>query len=82
MVSQKASLKTLILGSILSCLFLLGQPTLTEAGCGCDKPPPEPAAVRPQATYAGTEVTLFHSDLQSGQDYTGPPRIWSLAPWE
>jgi hypothetical protein len=70
MVPKRAFLRTLTLASALTCLFLPGQPTLTQAGCGCDKPPPVLAEIRPNATYAETEVTLFHPDLQSGQDYT------------
>ena len=40
-----------------------------QAGCGCTKAPPAPAAVRPHATYAGTEVAVFDSSLQVGQNY-------------
>ena len=40
-----------------------------HAGCGCDKPPPALAEVRPNVTYAGMPVTLFHASLQSGQSY-------------
>jgi hypothetical protein len=65
MFSKKAALLPLVMG-----LFLLGQPTLTQAGCGCDKPPPAPAAVRPEATYAGTEVSLFHPSFLPGLSYT------------
>src|SRR5437868_4506252 len=29
------------------------------AGCGCDKPPPPPAQVRPNAAYAGVPISVF-----------------------
>ena len=40
-----------------------------QAGCGCTKPPPELATVRPNATYAGTDITVFHPDFKSGKKY-------------
>ncbi len=39
------------------------------AGCGCEKPPPLPAAVRPHATYSGAQVALFHPALVEGGSY-------------
>ena len=61
--------KQIVLVSLMtSCLFAAPQPA--QAGCGCTKPPPELASVRPNATYAGTELTLFHASLQDGQDYS------------
>lgn len=51
-------------------LFFLNSSLPAHAGCGCEKPPPAPAAVRPHATYAGMPVTLFHSGLVTGQSYT------------
>jgi hypothetical protein len=44
--------------------------TPAEAGCGCQKAPPELASVRPNATYPGSEVTVFGPALQSGQSYS------------
>lgn len=55
---------------ILSSLFLFGWPVITHAGCGCDKPPPPPAAIRPSVTYSGTPVTFFGANLQPRQTYT------------
>jgi hypothetical protein len=40
-----------------------------SAGCGCEKPPPVPAEIRPRATYAGAPVTLFAPALQEGRSY-------------
>jgi hypothetical protein len=54
---------------VIGALFFT-YPTLAQAGCGCDKPPPAAAAVRPNVTYAGSDVTLFHSAFQPGQTYT------------
>ena len=45
-------------------------PRPAGAGCGCDKPPPPPAQVRPNVTYAGSEVMLFASGLVQGTPYT------------
>lgn len=44
-------------------------PRTADAGCGCDKPPPVVASVRPHATYAGTDVVLFHPDFQPREKY-------------
>src|SRR5437867_2005000 len=40
-----------------------------HAGCGCQKPPPELASVRPNATYAGAKVALFSPSFSVGQTY-------------
>jgi hypothetical protein len=48
--------------------LLLSAPS-AQAGCGCEKPPPAAASVRPNATYAGQPVTLFHSSFQPGVTY-------------
>lgn len=40
-----------------------------DAGCGCDKPPPPPAVVRPAFASPGGAITLFSSELRSGEDY-------------
>lgn len=46
-----------------------GQPAPVSAGCGCQKTPPAPAVIFPNATYSGAPVTLIHSSLQDGQSY-------------
>ncbi|HEY8514878.1 MAG TPA: hypothetical protein VIS07_05125 [Candidatus Binatia bacterium] len=38
-----------------------------DAGCGCDKPPPEPAQVRPSFASLGQTVTLFGPDIKGGK---------------
>jgi hypothetical protein len=49
--------------------LLITYPTLLQAGCGCEKPPPSASSVRPAVTYGGMPVTLFHSSLVAGQTY-------------
>jgi hypothetical protein len=61
--------RTLALISFLSGLLLLGPPTHSQAGCGCDKPPPAPAAVIPNFAPGGTQVTFFYDGLQLGQQW-------------
>jgi hypothetical protein len=64
------SLSHFVLAAALTCAALFVAPPPVQAGCGCTKPAPAPAAVRPNATYAGTPVTLFHSSLVAGGSYT------------
>lgn len=40
-----------------------------EAGCGCDKPPPPRAAVRPFVASADQSVTVFDAALDDGKRY-------------
>src|SRR5262245_7378623 len=56
------------LAAIVVGLLAFTSPT-AQAGCGCSKAPPLPAAIRPEATYAGTPVTLFGSGITVGQLY-------------
>lgn len=58
----------LCLGVVVSML-LLGTPS-AHAGCGCSKPAPPPAAVRPNVTYGGMPVSLFGTGITTGQLYT------------
>lgn len=55
--------------TVLSFLVMGVVSTPAYAGCGCEKPAPAVAPVRPHATYAGTDVTLFHPGLQVGVTY-------------
>ena len=41
-----------------------------DAGCGCDKPPPLPATVRPSAAYPGAPISVIDPALQVGKTYT------------
>src|SRR5689334_18786957 len=59
------------LAPILLAALLLGSPPRSaEAGCGCDKPPPSLAAIRPNVTWAGEPVSLFSSTFTVGTAYT------------
>jgi hypothetical protein len=53
---------------VLVSTILFGTPE-ARAGCGCTKPAPPPAAVRPNVTYGGLPVTLFHASLAPGASY-------------
>jgi hypothetical protein len=49
---------------------LASAPLPAQAGCGCDKPPPEPAAVIPNAAFSGMKITLFSPAFVLGQQWT------------
>ena len=44
-------------------------PQLAIAGCGCDKPPPLPAAVIPRVAFPGMSVTFFDPSFVVGQQW-------------
>lgn len=44
-------------------------PKLAIAGCGCDKPPPLPAAVIPRVAFPGMSVTFFDPSFVVGQQW-------------
>jgi hypothetical protein len=50
-------------------LAVLGTAGAVEAGCGCQKPPPPRAAIRPFAGYVDQAITLFDDRLAAGQAY-------------
>jgi len=58
----------LLLG--LLALWLGAAAAPAQAGCGCAKPPPLLAQVRPNVAYAGTPVTLFSPNFRDNQAYT------------
>lgn len=66
---QTNPIRTITFTALLVGLVLLGGLRFAQAGCGCDKLPPAPASVRPNATYAGMPVALFDSQLQNGVNY-------------
>lgn len=53
---------------VLVGMLLLSTPS-AHAGCGCTKPPPSVASIRPNVTYGDTSVTLFGSGITTGQLY-------------
>src|SRR5207248_9761769 len=53
-------------GTTLVALLALGTfvlPAPVDAGCGCYKPPPPRAAVRPSVRYADQKLVLFNNLL-------------------
>jgi hypothetical protein len=70
MVSNPVLFSTRALIAFLTGLVLLGHPQSTPAGCGCDKPPPAPAAVIPHFAFPGMAITLFSDSFQAGQRWT------------
>ena len=40
-----------------------------DAGCGCNKPPPPAASVRPAFASPGDSVSLFSSRFERGRTY-------------
>jgi len=56
--------------AFLTGVALLSGPLSAHAGCGCDKPPPEPAAVIPNAAFSGMKITLFSPLFVPGQLWT------------
>jgi hypothetical protein len=55
--------------ALLGALAALAMPRVSDAGCGCDKPPPPRAAVRPFAGSVDQVVTLFDERLVAGSRY-------------
>jgi hypothetical protein len=56
--------------AILGSLVALCSASPAEAACGCDKPPPPRAAVRPFVGYPDQTIALFDQRLAPGQQYT------------
>src|SRR5438128_12023702 len=57
-------------GSTLVALLALGAPPRAYGFCGCDKPPPPLANVRPFVGYPDQTITLFDDRLVPGSQYT------------
>jgi hypothetical protein len=56
-----------VLVGLILMSFALCLRAVAYAGCGCDKPPPKPAAVIPAVAYRGLNVTLYDAAFQPGQ---------------
>lgn len=54
---------------ILSAIALLRSAAPAVAGCGCDKPPPPRAAIRPFVGYPDQKISIFDDRLQPTQKY-------------
>ncbi|WP_089937125.1 hypothetical protein [Candidatus Entotheonella palauensis] len=61
--------KNTALTLMIVALFCLARPTPGIAGCGCEKLPPEPGAVIPNAAFRGLPVTFYHNSFQAGQTW-------------
>jgi len=59
-----------VLAVALVLAALIVQTAVVEAGCGCNKPPPPTADVRPAFAPPGSNVTLFSPLFQAGTKYT------------
>jgi hypothetical protein len=53
----------------LMVAMYVAMPKLANAGCGCDKPPPLPAAVIPSVAFVGMPVTFFDPGFVAGQQW-------------
>lgn len=54
------------LSSLFAVVTLYSQ---AHAACGCDKPAPPPAAIRPFAAYAGQNITLWEHGIKPRKQY-------------
>jgi len=66
---NRARVLAMSVGVVMAALAGLGTPSTTSAGCGCDKPPPPRASVRPFVGESDQKITLFDSRLDSGERY-------------
>src|SRR5690606_21401926 len=64
MMSGGTLMRAVIAGAVLASAPWASK---ADAGCGCDKPPPEPAQVRPSFASLGQTVTLFGPDIKGGK---------------
>src|SRR5689334_5310477 len=55
--------------TLATFMVLASRATSTQAGCGCDKPPPPVAPIRPAFASPGGTVTLFDPRLIDGGQY-------------
>src|SRR5689334_6126 len=55
--AMRRRIRTLL--TILSALAAVTAHQSAQAGCGCDKPPPQVASVRPSFAYPGAPITFF-----------------------
>ena len=60
----------IVIAVALAFAVLLGRTVAGEAGCGCNKPPPPTASVRPAFAPPGYNVTFFSPQFQAGANYT------------
>jgi hypothetical protein len=58
-----------VIGSAVVAMVLAGTVTRSDAGCGCEKPPPPVAPLRPPFASPGSNVTLIADGLVVGESY-------------
>lgn len=61
-------MRTTIL-AFMAAIAAAASPRAADAGCGCAKPPPPRAAVRPYVGYTDQRITLFDDRLVAGATY-------------
>jgi hypothetical protein len=54
---------------VLAAAFAAMLPARADAGCGCSKPPPPRAAIRPFVGYPDQAITIFNDQLSPGGNY-------------
>jgi hypothetical protein len=69
MKPNPSSIRQIVLVSALLASAAALVPSLARGGCGCDKPPPPLAAVRPFVGYANQKIILFDARLVPGSWY-------------
>ena len=69
MRSSKAGSRWATGAAAIVTVMVVGLARNAAAGCGCQKPAPRIAEVRPNVIYAGAPVTLFGASLVEGDDY-------------
>ena len=69
MFRNKFPHRTFALAAVVASVVAFTPTPPAQAGCGCSKPPPPVASVRPNVTYGGMPVTLFGSGITTGQLY-------------
>src|SRR6058998_1948098 len=70
MRTQRNQTMRLAAAVFVGALVGLAAPPPAHAGCGCDKPPPPKAAVRPFVGWTNQMITLFDSRLVPGRFYS------------
>ena len=78
--------RAVAIAALLSLLSLSAPVTPAKAGCGCDKPPPPLASIRPAFASPGNTVTLFAPGIRDGVTYFvqfvgGSAGSSGAAPW-
>ncbi|MCP4249998.1 MAG: hypothetical protein GY778_23400, partial [bacterium] len=62
--------RTVAIAALLTLLAFITPVTSANAGCGCDKPPPPVASIRPAFASPGNTVTLFAPGIQDRVTYS------------